>query len=61
MTQRLKEKVINVNPHQDATVRAMTTIIGDILYRNPKFDSRNRYDEVIARALYVKGYRKTIK
>ena len=57
MTQRLKEKVINVNPHQDATVNAMSGIIQEAVGKTLLPVAV----KAIAVKLYVKGYRKTIK
>ena len=57
MTQRLKEKVINVNPHQDATVNAMSAIIQEVVGKTLLPVAV----KAIAIRLYTKGFRKTLK
>ena len=57
MTQRLKEKTINVNPHQDATVNAMSAIIQEAVGKTLLPVAV----KAIAVRLYTKGFRKTIK
>ena len=59
MTQRLKEKIINVNPHQDATVNAMSAIILEVLTTSKNLKSIVAKE--VALKLYVKGYRRAIK
>jgi hypothetical protein len=37
-------------------VKAISKIIGDVLYRNDKYDSRNRYDDYIAKKIHKAVY-----